>query len=304
MIIKREQFIWDFYKNGKGKICSSFDHVSYNENIFNNNSRLSRHILPRVVYVTLFPGYLNASLFSSENYKLKKIKHTGFSGAGIHLDGYESADSYLRLFKKNELIKNLRKKRNRLYKDFSITLEYNFGEISEEKCTFLLKTLNDMISERFRGKLDQHSFLSEWDSNIKNMADLINNKKTSLFVIYANEKPISIQVNRHINNVLLFCETHSFDMNFSKYGIGNLNYYLNLDWGIQNKITFIDFGNGISYIKEKWCNTFYETHYLIFRKKHDLIALIIAYFEISKIKLKNFMKYCVSIIGNKTILNK
>ncbi|WP_298537826.1 GNAT family N-acetyltransferase [uncultured Algibacter sp.] len=292
MIIKREQFIWDFYKNGKGKICDSFDHVSYNENIFSNNSRLSRQILPRVVYVSLFPGYLNASLFKSENYKLKKIKHNGFSGAGIRLDGYDSADSYLKILKKNDLRKIIKKKRARLYKDYSVKLEHNFGSITEEKCSYLLKTLHEMISVRFVDKLEEHSFLSDWDSNIKNMVSLINNKKTSLFVVYADEKPISIQVNRHIYGVLLFCETHSFDMNYRKYGMGNFNYYLNIDWAAKNNITFMDFGNGISYIKKKWANMFYDTHYLIFRKKNNFIALIISYFEIIKIKLKTLIKYC------------
>ena len=80
--------------------------------------------------------------------------------------------------------------------------------------------------------------MMEWDDNIKNLHALINQKKASLFVIYDGDRPISISLNRHINNSILFSETHSYDVEYSKYGLGHVDNYMLLNWCINNNFDF------------------------------------------------------------------
>lgn len=304
MIIKKEQFIWDFCKNGNGKISSFIQSVNFKAyNIINKEVNPASQLF-KVFYLSLFPGYLDSKLVKSKAYNFKKITHHGFGGAGIDLEGTNSVESYLKANKKKKLWTNIKRGKKKLEETYLIDYEYNYGSISDEKCAFILDTLKEMISKRFGMEALRHSFIMDWENNILDMADSIRQEKTSLLVIYSDHKPVSISVNRHVAGTIFFCDTHGFDLNYSEYGLGNINNYMRLNLCFKNKIPFLDLGNGVSDFKKIWCNSFYETYYLIYFKKHDFIATVIAYFEITKIRLKNFIKSCVYNIHHKKILNK
>lgn len=289
MILKREQFIWDFYKRSQGIIPNSLSEVSYNRTTF-KNPNASKEKLPLVCYMSLFPDFLEPKLIDPDNYNLKKIEHYGLAGVAMVISDSNSADDYLKVHTKRKLRSNLNRLMKQLEDEHTIKYEYNFGDISNEKCLELLTALHEMICKRFGNRTNDHVFMAEWDKNTQGLADSIRNKKSSLFVIYANGVPISISVNRHINQTILFSETHSFNIDFIKFGLGDIANYLVLQWAIRYNYSIIDLGNGILDNKRKWCNLIYDMEYLIFYRKKSIFAYLIAQIEAIKINLKNIVK--------------
>ncbi|MEL0456413.1 GNAT family N-acetyltransferase [Flavobacteriaceae bacterium SZ-1-7] len=290
-MLKRNQFIWNFYKESKGIIPNCLKNVRYNDVVIDNPYyEDAADKLPKVFYLSLFPTFLEPEFIDEKNYNLKKINHYGFSGSAMKVSGSDSVEAYLKTYTKRQLRVNLRRSMERLEKAYSVKYEYNYGDISDEKCNMLTNALHVMISQRFRSRIKEHVFMMEWEQNIKNLAASIREKKSSMFVVYANEKPIGIGVNRHIHNTILFSETHSFDENFIEFGLGHIDNYLLLNWAIRNNYPFVDLGAGLTSFKRSWCNSTYEMEYLIHYKKESVLAYLIAQYEIGQIHIKNTLK--------------
>lgn len=272
-----------------GKIPAIYNNIHYNTNNYLNKDCLQKNT-SKVISTTLFPTFLTSTLISQENYYLKKISHVNFTGAGVSISHPETIDSFLKKYLKSNTKKNLRRSISRLEESFNITYSYYHGSITKDKFIFLLNTLRCLLQKRFHHKKMINHFLNEWDENTNNLFSLINHKKASLFVIYDDKNPISISVNRHFENTILFSECHGYNLDYSKFSLGHLDNYLLLKWCIQNKYSFLDLGNGVSDYKKKWCNTFYDFEYHIYYKKNSIIAKVIASAEINKINVKNIIK--------------
>ncbi|MFD0988642.1 GNAT family N-acetyltransferase [Mariniflexile jejuense] len=284
--IKKEQFIWDF--QNKEIIPSCYENVFFNNTTYKNELSLANK--EKIVYVSLVPSYINYTLVNQEDYNQKKIQHIGKDGAGILIDGNYTTDTYLQKFTSKKLRINLKRGKTRLEESFNIKYECNFGSITADKYNFLLSELRIMLEKRFKEKNIENMFLKEWDLHTTNLYSLINTKKASLFVIYSDEKPISITINNHILNSILYSKTNAFDTDYSKFGLGQIDNYILLDWCLKNNYHFLDLGFGILEYKKKWCNLFYNYEYHLYTKKGSLTASSIALMESFKIKFKNNLK--------------
>lgn len=284
--IKREQFIWDF--QNRETIPSCYKSVCFNKVVFPNENALETP--EPVLYVSLMPTYLDYTLINHEHYHHKKIVHKGKDGAGLLIDGVYTIEAYLQKFTKRQLRVNVKRAITRLEASFNITYEYNFGAITEEKCLFLLSELKRMLEKRFLDKNMENMFLKDWELHTNALCEMINAKKASLVVVYSDNKPISISLNMHIKNSILFAKTNAYDTDYAKFSLGHLDNYLLLEWCLKNNYKFLDLGFGIMDYKMKWCNLFYDCEYHMYTKKRSLIAHGIALFELAKIKLKNSIK--------------
>lgn len=284
--IKRDQFIWDFQNHETIPNC--YKKVLLNETVFTNET--ARANPEPVLYVSLVPTYLDYVLVNHNAYHHKKISHKGKDGAGMLLNGENTVDSYLQKFAKRQLRINLKRAITRLEESFNITYEYNFGSITNEKCQFLLTEMRHLLENRFQEKNMENMFLKEWELHTANLEALIRAKKASLFVVYDEEKPISISLNVHIKNSILFSKSNAYDTDYAKFSLGHLDNYLLLKWCLENNYQFLDLGFGIMDYKIKWCNLFYNFDYHIYSKKGSFLATGIAILETTKIKLKNGIK--------------
>lgn len=288
-LISREQFLWNFFKNSKGIIPKCYEKVSLDaKKIINKDA--AKENSSKLIYISLVPDFFNSKIVNSEKYNLIKINHYGMSGAGMLFDKKHTFETYQKEFLKASYLKTFRRAINRLEKCFNISYEYNYGDISEEKCNYLTKHLKRMLVARFDEKNAESVFMNEWDSNIADLRLLINQKKSSLFVVYDNDTPISISLNRHIDENISFSECHAYNIDYSKFSLGHLDNYLLLNWCLNNNVYFLDLGLGNLDYKSKWCNKFYEIEYHIYYKKKSVLSKLIAYFEVFKIKLKNVIK--------------
>ncbi|MCF8273412.1 MAG: GNAT family N-acetyltransferase [Flavobacteriaceae bacterium] len=285
--IKREQFLWNFMR--QGQVCDSFEYLRYNNNIlFSNKNKASE--FPKVIYISLVPSFLEPIIYHSDDYTLKKITHQNFSGAGIAIEKGMTLELYLNNQLKRQTRINLKRSITRLEESFNISYEYNHGDISKEKCAYLLDTLYNMLKIRFKQKNEHNNRFSHWQEYTKNIYALIQQKKASLFVVYDHEKPISISLNFHFNNHLLMSEVSSYDIDYGKFSLGHLDNYILLQWCMEHEYGFLDLGNGIYDFKEKWCNTFYEVNYLVYYKKKSFLASAMALKEVLIILAKNKVK--------------
>ncbi|WNH10232.1 GNAT family N-acetyltransferase [Thalassobellus suaedae] len=291
MNIKREQFLWNYIQNGEFPEC--YEEVTIQNKSYETKKRIKNSSkTPYVTYVSLFPKFLTPKLSNFDEYALKSVHHYNFNGAGIYInkDKNDVIDTYLNVHFNKKTGNNIKRYINRLETSFNIQYEHNFGYISQEKYNILMFRLKEMLVKRFEQKNTNNHFLKDWNENTKNIYNLINKNKASLFVIYDEQKPISISLNYHKNNTILFGNASTFDIDYIKFGLGHLNNYLRLDWCLQNNYMFLDLGTGITDHKKKWCNTFYDFDYHLFYKKNSILAILILYFEIFKIKIKNIIK--------------
>ncbi|WP_406683901.1 GNAT family N-acetyltransferase [Seonamhaeicola sp. MEBiC1930] len=279
-----------FLDNHNTIIPQFYESISINnKNILNKQSEVE-DTLNRVLIVSLHPTYLETYIKNQSAYIHKKIKQIGPEGAGMLFDENYTVDSYLNKFTKRQLRKNLRRAISSLEQSFEICYEYNYGNITKEKCDSLTTSLFNMINMRFEEKKTKNLFIQNWESNTKNLYNLINQKKASLFVVYADKKPISISLNRHFSNSILYSESHSYDLDYSQFSLGHLDNYLLLKWCLENNYDFLDLGMGAYDYKKKWCNTSYYFNYHMYYEKNSIWARIIAQFEMLKMKTKNSIK--------------
>tara|TARA_R110000868_G_scaffold110712_9_gene299609 strand:- start:2389 stop:3564 length:1176 start_codon:yes stop_codon:yes gene_type:complete len=285
--INKKQFIWDFMQKNIMPDCYNslkFNNYSHNINSVNGNNA-------PVNIIGLFPTYITPSIFDENKKAFYKIKQSKLDGAGILIDMvYNDMDSYMNKNFKSNFRGRIKKCISRLETCFNIHYEYNYGEITHEKCGFLLTELKAMLEKRFEEKETSNYFLNNWNNNTKNTFNLINENKASLFVIYSNSTPISICLNYHKFNNLFFYYQASYDLSYSKFGLGHINVYKFVEWSLKHHYKFIDFGNGILHYKKQWCNTFYGFEYHIIFDKRNLKASMVALVETCKITCKNLAK--------------
>ncbi|WP_299554811.1 GNAT family N-acetyltransferase [Seonamhaeicola sp.] len=285
--IKRYQFLWNYFKRSQGIIPDCYANLYFNDKTFSN--KRSRNQLDAVNYISLFPNFFRAEL-TKEAYKLIKVPHYGMDGLGILLNKDYTYDSYKNEHIKKSFLKGFRRSLRRLETCLNIRYEYNYGSISEEKLKLILSHLYTMLNVRFKEKDTNSVFMDEWDINTENLKQLIEQKRSSLFVVYHNDDPISISINRHVNNDIFLSECHAYDTDFSKFGLGHIDNYMLLNWSIDNKVYFLDLGLGSASYKNKWCNFDYNLEYQIYYKKGMISARLVANFEALKIHIKNRIK--------------
>ncbi|MFV0540101.1 MAG: GNAT family N-acetyltransferase [Aestuariibaculum sp.] len=284
--IKNELFVWEF--NRIGKIPELLTEVNFNGKRFNNSNK--GETTNKIFKITLFPNYLKTSIANNNSFRLKKIKHLNFSGAGITFKYPETIDGFLSKYMKSQDRKNIKRSISRLETSFNINYKIYYGSITKEDYTFLLEKLRTFLEIRFSQKQMLNYFLNEWDKNINGLYKLIIQKKASFFTIYDRDKLISISLNRHFENCLMFSDCNGYDIDYNKYGIGNLDNYRLTKWCIENKYDFLDLGVGIVDYKKKWCDTYYNFDYLIYYRKKSIAAKVLSTLEIGKINMKNTIK--------------
>lgn len=288
-LINRQQFLWDFLK--KEMIPNCIESVELNGFSFINKNRTSDNLDNKhLAIISLAPNYLKFNFNKKEPYLEKKIDNLHLDGCGIIINEKETLESYMQNVLSTQTRKNVQRLWNRLNQSFNIEIKYYFGHISEETCESLLLKLYSMLVRRFNNKKTINSFLYNWQNNTQNIFNLINSKKACLIVICSDGEPINITLNYHSHDSILFSEFNGFDIDFYKFGLGDIGNYVLLKWCIANNYKYLDLGNGVMDHKKKWCNSFYEMQYIVLFNNKNLVSKTLASIEIFKIKTKNSLK--------------
>lgn len=295
-------FSFDFFQ--KKQIYPFYEFLHNNSNnkqVINDDFNLENGIGDTIHEIKFIPTYfkLEPNPLGSQ-YRL--IKFHRIDNFRINLDGFKNVEDYLKSQMGSQSRSQLRRRIRRLETCFNIKYVYHYGDISKQKYDFLFNELELLIERRFNQRGDLYSLKHKWDFIKEQTYQLILEKKASLFVIYDENKPIDICLSYHFQNIMLHL-IRSYDIDYSKYWVGQIDIYKQIDFCFLNNFKVFDFMWGEPLYKTRWSNeiSIYE-HHFIYKNNHLLktpfVKLMIGLYQINDVlNQKHFYK---SIIKSKT----
>ncbi|SHF79306.1 Acetyltransferase (GNAT) domain-containing protein [Arenibacter palladensis] len=289
-MLKRLNFFFEFFE--KNSIFPFYESLvnNINSHILTNENKeeLKRSITGQCVcVVNMIPPYVDLKINQQKApYRAFRIKsRTGFI---IDLSQYSNAEEYLKLHLGSRHRKNILSKLRRLESCFDIRYKIHFGEMDEVEYENLFEEFEQMIRNRFQQRGEEHVGLKRWDLYKENVLDLILKKRASLFVIYDGKKPISINLNYHFENIMDSAIT-SYDIDYAKFGVGNIAVLNKLEWCYQNDYIRIDMRWGELPYKRLWCNAIEDYRCDVVYDNNKLIAMPLAFLVSKYIILKKLL---------------
>ncbi|TGV03941.1 GNAT family N-acetyltransferase [Flavivirga rizhaonensis] len=293
--LKNSHLIFDLFLENK---INSF----YAPHILNNqtNVSFSPSFALSSTFKTLYivkdiPDYLNLEFQKlNNNTDFKKVNQ--YKGYLVNLIECDSTEAFIakNLNKRNR--KNLYSKKRKLYKNHKISSQIFFGSISKSVYDNIFETLYTLLKNRFKEKKIHNRYLSNWKALQASTFQKILDKQVSLHIIYDDSKPIVITLNFHKGDVV-FSHIQAYDVNYSRYNLGDISMMNHLEWLINNNIAVFDLSMGKTYYKEKWCNHTYTFIYHIFYNKKALLSKVCANIIVNELKFIQFLR-------NKSIIGK
>ena len=263
-------FTFDFFQKNKiNPFFESFVNNTNKKEVLNDNFIPTSTIANALYEIKFIPPYFDVKLPVLHSSR-KHVKIHRIDDYMVNLERHDDAEAYLKSVVSSKHRKQLRTRKHRLETCFHIKYNFYYGNISKKRYKFLFNELKTLIDRRFeqRGNLffldDQWAFLKEY------IYQLIIEKKASFFVIYDGEKPISISLSYHFEGIVQSLIS-SYDIDYSKFGIGQIATFKKIDWGFKNNIKIFDLMWGELPHKILWCNDIrqYE-HHFIYKNNHIL----------------------------------
>lgn len=262
MSIIKLNFCFEFFeKNSIFPFYNSVYNNSNNQTLLNDDLEGSKIDKKHIYVVNCIPPYFDLGM--NKDLPFKAIKTSLRRGFLINLDGYYNLEDYLKNQLGSKRSKKMRSGIRRLETCFDIQYKMFFGEIEKDEYLNLMDNLEMMIKKRFSQKNKEHTGLKNWNSYVDKVYSLILYRKASLFTIYDDKKPIVIGIGFHSQNIFNSAIT-SYDIDYSKFGLGNIAVVKKLEWCFQNKFDILDMLWGELDYKKQWCNVIhdYESHIL------------------------------------------
>tara|TARA_R110002167_G_scaffold303072_1_gene507379 strand:+ start:547 stop:1719 length:1173 start_codon:yes stop_codon:yes gene_type:complete len=278
----QDNFCLPYYSTLRNNINDTLFYVSKQKDSLEN--------LPdKGTSISLFPSYLHPTFFNENLINIIKIPQKKINGYAIKINESRDVKTFIHNQYKKKFKDNILNSLSKLENCFTPVYKLYFGEIPLKEYDFLMRTLKGMLTARFNQRGDSAHTLQNWDYYKNTSFESINSKNASLFVIYANGEPVQISLNHHYKDVM-FISIPSYDINFSKFSLGNISIYKLLEWCIKNEYTLLDLAYGDLEYKRRWCNYIYAFEHHILYPKNTLFVAIIANIEASIIRLKNTLK--------------
>ncbi|MHA7057488.1 GNAT family N-acetyltransferase [Aquimarina sp. M1] len=281
-----DYFFEIFEKCSIPKIFSEVHSEGAEERLINSDYESNLVDNPNTIYSIFFiPDYIKP-IIKSDNFVIKKTIQF-FKGYAIFLDGFASADAYIKYrFRSNA--KGIRRRIKRLETCFNISYKTYYGGIEKEDYEFFMDSLKKMLIRRFKQRNDVSQSLLRWDHYKQMYFSLINEKKASMFVAFENDKPIIVSLNHHFQN-RLFSAISSYDIDYSKFSLGSVEIYKKLDWLIENNHTSYEMGMGDLSYKREWCNHIYNFEHQVIYPKKSIAAFVKGNIVYLKTELKEYI---------------
>ena len=288
-------FSFDFFQK---QHINSFYNKLFNytnkEKVKNKNFKSEGAIGNVIHEIKFIPSYFRLETpFISPEYKF--IAYQRVKNFRINLVGVSNVEDYLENQMGPKSRSQIRRRIHRLEACFNIKYTFYYGHITKDKYDFLFNELESLIDRRFNQRENTYSLKHKWDFIKKDTYQLILEKKASLFVIYDEKKPIDICLNYHFKNIVQHL-IRSYDIDYSKFWVGQIDIFKQIDWCILNNFKIFDFMWGELVYKTRWCNeiSLFE-HHFIFKNDNPLKLLFVKtminlYMISDHVKQKNIYK--------------
>lgn len=277
----------NFYSNlfEKEQVSSTIDSLEFKPtNSVIYKSPENELTSPPINTQLLVPDYLQVILTPP----LTALKVFQKKGYGVHVQSFLDIDKYLKETAGTNFKKNTLRTLRRLEHCFNISYKMFYGTIDENTYIGLMDALLNMIQNRFQERNGRNRVIEEWDYYKNICFKLINKNSASLFVIYSDDEPIEISLNFHQDSIM-YSAISSYNLDYHKFSLGNVEIYKQLEWCIKNNITFFDMGYGNFDYKIKWSNLAYNFHTLIISKNHNLFVKAYSFYLKHKYSFINYL---------------
>lgn len=211
---------------------------------------------------------------STERFKLIKIAQ--YPGCYADISSYKTSDDILSAcFNSSKSKYNFRRSLKLLEEGKDIAYKTYYGDIEKETYQHEMQFFKELLSRRFDDKNTHNTVLPMWDFYEELIYPMIQDKQVALNVIYDRAQPIAMSINFIDDNTLIIA-MRTFDIDYNKMNIGNIEVYKLLEWSIKNGIKTLDFSKGIAEYKKRWTNDMYEFHHHILYDSKSILATTIA----------------------------
>ncbi len=241
------------------------------------------------------PDYLvpdTADFVSS--FKSKRIRQ--YQGFACDLKGFKDVADYLKHNIGKSSLKNIKARKRQLESRFNTAYKFYYGEIDKDHYDFLFDRFYQMLKSRFDEKKTYNRYLLDWKQYHELIYPMILKKEASLFVIYANDEPISISLEFYLYDIC-FGYIHGYDSTYQRYQLGDIRMVKLLEWLIDHNFKMFDSMMGETMFKAKWSNYTYDYYSELFFKENSIFARVKLGFLNAKLRLKQLLR-------NKGILGK
>lgn len=270
------------------------------QSIFNktNGKLLANDISPLgnladLTEIKLIPPYLQPN-YNDLTLSMNICKIYRIQGYMANLNGFSDLDHYMAAKMSAKHRSKIRNRVRRLEKCFNISYKIYFGEITKKEYDNLFERFESLIKRRFAQRGETHQSINNWGVYKKTTYQLVLEKKASLFVIYNRNKPIDICLNYHYQNIVNH-SIRSYDIDYSKFNLGNIDIYKQLEWCFENNFKIFDLRWGDLEYKQRWCNEIYLYEHHLFYNKNYNPGSPLAYLIVNLYKLKDFIKNKIRI---------
>lgn len=242
----------------------------------------------KVAIIYDVPNFYEVDVVQSGTVKLNKVRqYEAYYG---NISAIRSVDDILSTFFNSSKSK-YNFKRNLKQLDEAITANYKmyFGHIEKADYDREMSVFKELLSKRFDEKNIFNTVLPMWDFYKALIYPLILEKKVVLNVIYNDQQPIALSIN-FLSDNFLSVAIRTFDIDYNRLNIGNIEIYKLIEWCIENQIEILDFSKGESYYKKRWTTTEYFYDYHILYDSKSIIASSIGKLLINFFKLKQYLR--------------
>jgi hypothetical protein len=218
----------------------------------------------KIQSVNYIPEYMETVMYQPN--KWTKKSHPSVKGYAIKLIGFKDVAAFMLHQHPRKSRKTVNRAMRRLEQCFDIRYRMYERDITKDEYSFLMETLKNMIVSRFRQKQKQSDSLMVWEKVLNTSYELIKEGKASLFVIYNRDKPINISFNYQYNRIL-FSYISSYDIDYSKFSLGQILIYKHLEWCFKKGFNHFELGWGDFEYKKQWSNYIYKfRHEIVYSK--------------------------------------
>ncbi|MEC3908029.1 GNAT family N-acetyltransferase [Tamlana sp. 2201CG12-4] len=232
--------------------------ITYNNiELYKNTTSEYGDCSVKLLTIKDIPDYFKLSISPSNNIKTVKLNTVkNLNGHMINLESFKNFTEYLTRKVSTKRRSNLNRYKNRLETCFNIKYVSYYGEMDKSEYDRLFSFLRKFLERRFHEKKEKNyelQYLPEFHTLCYNM---IMHKKANLFVIYNNDTPISIRINMFTNHLAYYIIS-GYDIDYSKFHIGAIDMYKNIEWCFNNSFKIYDLLKGYDYYKKKWTTDTY-----------------------------------------------
>ncbi|RIV74409.1 GNAT family N-acetyltransferase [Flagellimonas aequoris] len=260
--------------------------------IYKKSSNQKSIKAPKTIVIQDVPSYFRLHTDSHKNkFSLKKVSTQ--KTYVVNLDKYTDGSEYLSKHFGAKSRSALKRYKNRLEKCFTIRYQAYYGAMERKQYDDIFGSLEGLMIRRFRQKNEQNYELQHLTEIKEDVYPRLLQKQASLFVIYANDTPISIRINM-MKAKLAFYILSAFDPDYDLFRLGKLDMWQNIEWLIAQGYSKYDLLKGYGYIKEKWADTVYANELVIITDQGSLwgksTSLFLVWVNSLKIRLLKFIR--------------